>query len=303
MRKVDLAGILRKYGHNADGTFELSGEGGLLCSAAIADELTTALASKRLDGAGESLVHRAVDEILVAGASPKALTCQYLGGRLDREIVEPIATGVASACAAIGVALSSFSVASSAGAAYLVGAVFGTRPVERVFGRSAMSAGDRLVGLPGRGLQSSGFALARAVLFGRLGLQMEDEIPGAGCTAREALLETRRSHAKLLVRGIEGGLIRALIPTRERGILGSVGDRLPEHLDAILDLESWETPPLFDVLIKASGRSFDALLEDLNMGVGMIAVVREADVEAFLTEEPEARVIGRLVHGRGAARL
>lgn len=303
MVEVDLAHILCKHGHAADGSFELSGADGLVRSSALADELSLALSSGRLDGVGENLVHRAVDEILVAGARPKAMTCQYLGGRLGPEVVEPIADGVASACAALDVALSSFSASRSSGAAYLVGAVLGIRPANAGFGRGPMSEGDRLVGLPGSGLQSSGFALARAILFGRMGLHLDDEIPGAGCTGREALLEVRRSHAKPLARALERGLLHALISTSEGGIADSVTAALPDHLDAMIDLSIWRIPPLFEVLARASGRSFDDLLGELNMGVGMIAVVREQNVERLAEEAPEARVIGRLLPGSGATRF
>ena len=283
-------------------TFELPSEHGVARCVSISEELSLALTAKRLEGAGADLVHRAVNEALADGARPAALACQYLGGRLGADVVETLSRGVRDACARLGITLSSFTTAKSAGGAYLIAAIVAARTTTEI-DPGPLSLGDVLFGLEGKGLHSCGFALARAILFGRMGLHLEDEIPSTGLTVAQALLEVRRCYAPLLVKPIERGLIRALVPISDGGLIGSLSAALPPRLDARIVRNSWPTPRLFHALTDASGRSADDLLSELNMGLGLIAVVPEAHAESFaaaLTEasEPVHR-IGRLIEGGG----
>jgi phosphoribosylformylglycinamidine cyclo-ligase len=285
-------------------TFELSSDHGVARCVSLSEELSLALTAKRLDGAGMDLVHRAVNEALADGARPAALACQYLGGRLSHEVVEALARGVRDACNRLGITLSSFTTAKSSGAAYLIAAIVAARSTIKI-DPGPMSAGDVLFGLEGRGLHSCGFAFSRAILFGRMGLHLEDEIPGTSLTVGGALLEVRRCYAPSMVKPLERGLVRALIAISGGGLRASLQAALPSSLDARVDHGSWPVPRLFTVLVEASGRPFDDLLDDLNMGLGAIAVVPEALAEEFsanLRDQGESvHRIGRLVPGEGRA--
>jgi phosphoribosylformylglycinamidine cyclo-ligase len=283
-------------------TFELSSEHGVARCVSISEELSLALTAKRLEGAGADLVHRAVNEALADGARPAALACQYLGGRMGADVVETLSRGVRDACAHLGITLSSFTTAKSSGGAYLIAAIVAARATTEL-DPGPLSAGDVLIGLEGRGLHSCGFSLARAILFGRMGLHLEDEIPGTGSTVAGALLEVRRCYAPLLVKPIERGLIRSLISISDGGLTGAIASALPAHLDARIQRGTWPVPRLFTVLVEASGKRFDDLAGELNMGLGLVAVVPEAriaELSAVLSEtnEPVHR-IGGLVAGSG----
>jgi phosphoribosylformylglycinamidine cyclo-ligase len=287
-------------------TFELSSDHGVARCVSISEELSLALTAKRLDGAGADLVHRAVNEALADGARPAALACQYLGGRLGPEVVETLSRGVRDACNRLGITLSSFTTAKSSGAAYLIAAIVAARAATEI-DPGQLSAGDVLFGLEGNGLHSCGFALARAILFGRMGLHLEDEIPGANTTVAAALLEVRRCYAPLLVKPIERGLVRALIPISDGGITGSMTAALPRHLDARIENGSWPIPRLFTALVEGSGKGAGDLFAELNMGLGAITVVPADMADAFTAalagaNEPVHR-IGGLVEGEGGVVL
>jgi phosphoribosylformylglycinamidine cyclo-ligase len=290
--------------HTKSETFELSSDHGVARCVSLSEELSLALTAKRLDGAGADLVHRAVNEALADGARPAALACQYLGGRLGHDVVETLARGVREACNRLGITLSSFTTAKSSGSAYLIAAIVAARATT-VIDLGPPVAGDVLFGLEGKGLHSCGFALARAILFGRMGLHLEDEIPGTGLTVAGALLEVRRCYAPSLVKPIERGLVRTLVPISDGGLRGSLQATLPNTLDARVEKGSWPVPRLFTVLVEGSGRPFDDLLDELNMGLGLIAIVPAAKAEEFAaamreTTDPVHR-IGGLVGGEGRA--
>jgi phosphoribosylformylglycinamidine cyclo-ligase len=283
-------------------TFELESEHGVARCVSISEELSLALTAKRLDGAGADLVHRAVNEALADGARPAALACQYLGGRLGADVVDALSRGVRDACSRLGITLSSFTTAKSSGSAYLIAAIVAARATSDI-DPGPPSPGDVLFGFEGNGLHSSGFALARAILFGRMGLHLEDEIPGTGNTVAEALLKVRSCYAPLLVKPMERGLIRALVSVSEGGLTGGLSLLLPPRLDARIRKGSWPIPRLFAALVEASGRTFDDLTGELNMGLGCIAVVpedRADELAALLLEagEPVHR-IGSMVEGAG----
>ncbi|MCG8468992.1 MAG: AIR synthase-related protein, partial [Gemmatimonadetes bacterium] len=82
---------------------------------------------------------------------------------------------------------------------------------------------------------------------------------------------------------------------------------LGPDLDAVVDVTSWKRPPEFDVVAQASGAEPDELFRTLNMGVGMIAIVRPDEVETVTrqiqTAGCHAFECGALTSGEGIVRL
>jgi phosphoribosylformylglycinamidine cyclo-ligase len=58
----------------------------------------------------------------------------------------------------------------------------------------------------------------------------------------------------------------------------------------VVDLASWEVPPVFRVLESAGGVPRADMLRTFNMGVGMCAVVDPADADAVLEAAAAAGV-------------
>jgi phosphoribosylformylglycinamidine cyclo-ligase len=79
--------------------------------------------------------------------------------------------------------------------------------------------------------------------------------------------------------------VRALAHVTGGGILGNLTRALPDGVEARIDWDSWERPPVFAWLV-AQGIEEDELRRVFNLGVGMCAVVPEPP--------PGATVIGEL---------
>ena len=77
---------------------------------------------------------------------------------------------------------------------------------------------------------------------------------------------------------------------------------LPEGLGAAIERGSWDVPPICTYLVERGGLGEAEAFHALNMGLGMLAVVAEADVPAALAAAPEARRVGAIV-GEPGVRL
>jgi len=75
---------------------------------------------------------------------------------------------------------------------------------------------------------------------------------------------------------------------------------LPPYLDAQIYAESWRWPALFLLLQRWGNVPDEEMRRVFNLGIGMVAIVEESQLNSFLNMLPEqAFVIGRLVSGRG----
>jgi phosphoribosylaminoimidazole (AIR) synthetase len=90
------------------------------------------------------------------------------------------------------------------------------------------------------------------------------------------------------------------------GLTDNIPRVLPKTLDAEIDTASWQIPALFTFLMAKGGLGIDDARQALNLGVGMVLVVKPELAEAVLTQLHEAEepawVLGRLVKGAGSVR-
>ena len=272
------------------GRFRLPGPAELVASAdGVGTKVLVAARAGVHDTVGEDLVNHCVNDILAEGAEPLFFLDYFACGRLDPEVAYQVIEGVTRGCKANGCELLGGETAEMPGvydpgdydlAGFIVG-----RRVFDVPGRSGVRPGDRLVALPSSGLHTNGYSLARKVLFDRLGLETEDAVPQLGGeTVGQALLRVHRSYLEPLRVVLESGAVRALAHITGGGIPGNLARVLPEDADAIVSLDSWTPPPLFQILASESGLSDSELYEALNKGVGMIAVVPEDEVDRVLAD-------------------
>ncbi len=271
------------------GRFKLSGDPELVASAdGVGTKVMVAQLAGRHDTVGEDLVNHCVNDILVEGAVPLFFLDYFACGRLDADVAYDVVAGIARGCRANGCALLGGETAEMPGmyapgdydlAGFIVGRV--QLPIA---GRSAVRPGDRLIALPSTGLHTNGYSLARAILFERLGLEVNDGYPGADRSVGDVLLEVHRSYLEPLRGACESGRVRALAHITGGGIPGNLARALPDDCDALVDLSSWSPGPVFDLLAAESGLASTELYETLNMGVGMIAVVSPAESEAVLDD-------------------
>jgi phosphoribosylformylglycinamidine cyclo-ligase len=261
------------------------------------------------DTVGGDLVNHCINDILVQGARPLFFLDYIAAQRLEPGIIAEIVKGMATACQGSGCALIGGELAEMPGvyaegevdvAGTIVGVVAEADLLPRL---DRMAAGDVLIALPSSGLHTNGYSLARKVCFELEKLDVNDQLPGTGKSVGEALLAVHRSYLAQLMPLVKAGRLVAMAHITGGGLTDNIPRVLPDTLDAEIDTASWEIPALFTFLMDKGGLGLDDARQALNLGVGMVIVVKPEDAAAVLADlkaQGEAAwTLGRLVAGTG----
>jgi phosphoribosylformylglycinamidine cyclo-ligase len=192
------------------------------------------------------------------------------------EEVAELVEGAAGVCRAAGVALVGGETAELPGIYQeseldFAGTCVGLVERHRVIDGSRCEVGDVVVGLPSNGLHTNGFSLVRTLV-------------GDGDFDSELLLAPHRLYIDE-IRDLRARTdVRALAHVTGGGILGNLSRVLPGGLEARIDWESWDRPPVFAWLADR-GVEEDELRRVFNLGIGMCAVLPEAPDGALVIGE------------------
>ncbi len=263
----------------------------------------------RVRGVGADIVNHCIDDVLVQSARPLMFLDYIAASTLDADLVAEVVSGMAEACEAAGCALLGGETAEmpgvyAEGAFDVAGTLIGYAERSALLPADDVVPGDVLIALASSGPHTNGYSLLRR-LFRWFPM---DAVPlGLDRPLGEALLEPHRSYLDViapLLDDADGPRVKALAHITGGGLPENVPRVLPDGVDAEVDLGSWPVPPLF-ALVRDLLPGMDAheLHRTLNMGVGMVIVCAEAEVEAMQSAiDEDTWVIGRLVEGRAGHR-
>jgi phosphoribosylformylglycinamidine cyclo-ligase len=265
----------------------------------VGTKTLVAAALGRYDTVGQDLVNHCINDILAQGARPLFFMDYIAMAKLDPTQVAEVVGGCATACRAAGCALLGGETAEMpdvyhAGAFDLAGTIVGVVERERMLPRD-VAAGDAILALPSSGLHTNGYSLARRIFDGRYD-ERPDELGGQ--SIGEALLAIHRPYLREVATLREAGLpIHALAHITGGGLWDNLPRVLPAGLGAAIRRESWDIPPIFELLVEAGGLAEREAFHALNMGLGMLVVVPPDTAEAALAALPEARLVGKVALG------
>lgn len=251
----------------------------------------------RWSNIGHDIVNHCVNDILVQNARPLFFLDYVATSKLVPEAVAAVVTGIAQACAAVGCALLGGETAEMPGV-YAEGAFDVAGTVVGLVDRGAlwpqqdaMAAGDVLLGLPSSGPHTNGYSLIRRVVANQdLSQTLAD-----GQTLADALLAPHRCYvAAVDSLTAHGVVIKGLAHITGGGFTDNIPRILPEHLAARVDTGAWRVPPVFQALLEWSAMDTAEAYRVFNMGVGMVAVIPAADLDAALAAAPDAVPMGEL---------
>ena len=121
-------------------------------------------------------------------------------------------------------------------------------------------------------------------------------------TLGEALLTPTRLYVKDALAAIKAGA-KGLAHITGGGITDNLPRCLPDGLDAAIDLSRIAPLPVFPWLARTGGVAQAEMLRAFNCGIGMVAVVDEAQADAVISAFGDALRIGTLVPGEGEAKV
>lgn len=238
----------------------------------------------RHDTIGHDLVAMVVDDIVVSGAEPLFMTDYIACGAVEPERIARIVAGIAEGCEIAGVALVGGETAEHPGLMEpdeydLAGAATGVVDAADVLGPERVVPGDVVLCIASSGLHSNGFSLVRRVVE-HAGLSLTDEIPEFGRTLGEELLEPTRIYTKPLLEVLRATEVHALSHVTGGGLAANLARVLPAGTFATVDRATWAPAPVFDAIARWGNVPREDLEGTLNQGVGFVAVLPAASVEA-----------------------
>jgi phosphoribosylformylglycinamidine cyclo-ligase len=242
----------------------------------VGSKLMLARRAGRLRWAGQDLAAHCINDVVCSGADPLFLLDYVAANRIDEEQVVELVEGAAEVCRAAGCALIGGETAELPGIYQpeeldFAGTCVGVVDRDRVLDGSRCAPGDVVVGLASSGLHTNGFSLVRELLG-------DDDIDA------DLLLTPHRLYVHE-VRELRAQVdVRALAHVTGGGILGNLSRVLPAGIEARIDWNSWERPPVFAWLAER-GVEEDELRRVFNLGIGMCAVVPEAPPGSFVIGE------------------
>ena len=252
----------------------------------VGTKVAIALALDRHDTIGFDLVGMVVDDIVVCGAEPLFMTDYIATGRVVPERVAAIVSGIARACEQARVALVGGETAEHPGLLGpdeydVAGAATGVVEYADVLGPQRVAAGDVVLGLASSGLHSNGYSLVRRVVA-HAGWALDRHVDEFARTLGEELLEPTRVYSADLLDliGADGVDVHALSHVTGGGLAANLARVLPDHLHARLDRSTWTPPAVFSTVGRLGNVPREDLERTLNMGVGFVALVPAASVDA-----------------------
>lgn len=279
----------------------------------VGTKLKIAFAMDKHDTVGIDCVAMCVNDIACAGGEPLFFLDYIACGKNEPEKIANIVSGVAKGCCQAGAALIGGETAEMPGfypkdeydlAGFAVGIV---DRKNMITGESIIS-GDAIIGIMSSGIHSNGFSLVRRVFDTRkesLGRTYESL---GGKSIGETLLEPTIIYVKALRAVKEGGIdIKGCCHITGGGFYENVPRMLHDGVHAQIQADSYEVPPIFNMLAEDGNISKDIMYNTFNMGIGMMLAVNEADadktVELINSSGQKACIIGRITEGQKGVTL
>ena len=268
----------------------------------VGTKLEVARLVGRYDTVGVDLVAMLVDDLACVGAEPLFLLDYVAVGSLNPTRIEELVSGIAEGCRLANVALLGGETAEHGGVMKpddLDVAGFAVGVVERgeELGPARVREGDVLVGFASPGLRSNGYSLARKILVSGDGNLNEPAFAGSTRTLGDELLVPSVIYAPTvtMLRHELAGAVHACAHVTGGGIVGNVARVLPEHLDAVIDMTSFDTPEIFFEIQRRGQVSSDEMVRVFNCGLGMVVALDASAAEAAITLARAAGVNSSLV--------
>jgi phosphoribosylformylglycinamidine cyclo-ligase len=256
----------------------------------VGTKLEVARQVGRYDTVGIDLVAMLVDDLACVGAEPLFLLDYVAVGALNPTRIEELVSGIAQGCRIAGAALLGGETAEHGGVMKsddLDVAGFAVGVVERgeELGPVRVREGDVLIGFGSPGLRSNGYSLARKVLIDGQDSLRKPAYPGATRMLGEELLLPSVIYAPVVtsLRRELGGAVHAVAHVTGGGIVGNVVRILPDNLDAVLDMTSFETPEIFFEIQRRGGVSSEEMVRVFNCGLGMVVAIDASGADAAIT--------------------
>ena len=242
----------------------------------VGSKLILARRAERLHWAGMDLAAHCINDVITTGADPLFFLDYIAANSIRLDQVTELVEGAAEVCRAANCMLIGGETAELPGVYRedeldFAGTCVGIVECEQLIDGTRCEAGDVVLGLPSSGLHTNGFSLVRTLVG-------DDEFDA------DLLLAPHRLYLEEVHALRDRADVKALAHVTGGAILGNLARVLPEGLEARIDWDAWERPPVFAWLVE-QGVDEQELRRVFNVGIGMCAVVADAPGDALVIGE------------------
>ena len=272
----------------------------------VGTKLMVAFMMDKHDTIGFDLVAMCVNDIVVSGAEPLFFLDYIATGKLVPSMMVDVMKGIAGGCRLAGCALIGGETAEMPSmyqdAEYdLAGFAVGVVERDGIIDGGSIKPGDRIIGLASSGLHSNGYSLARNVVFDKMGFNISDRIDILNKTIGEELLIPTMIYVKTVIHMMKHFNIKGIAHITGGGLTENIPRVLPEGTNAVLYPGRWNAHAIFYLIEKWGNIEREEMYRDFNMGIGLVMVLSEDQVEKALGElircGEEPSLIGEVVEG------
>lgn len=239
------------------------------------------------DTVGIDCVAMCVNDVVCAGAEPLFFLDYIACGKNYPEKIAAIVKGVAEGCKQAGAALVGGETAEHPGLMPedeydLAGFAVGVAEEKDLITGADIRPGDVLVGIASSGVHSNGFSLVRKVIK-MTAEALNTYYDSLGETLGEALLAPTKIYVKTLKNIKDAGVkIKGCSHITGGGFYENIPRMLPEGIRAVVKKDSYEVPPIFNMLSKDGDIAEQMMYNTFNMGIGMVLAVASEDTETVM---------------------
>ena len=258
----------------------------------VGTKLKVALDSKKYDSIGVDCFAMCANDIICHGAKPLFFLDYLACGKLDSEIAAEIVMGMVKACKDNNCALIGGETAEMPGmyqpgdydvAGFCVGIV----EKDQIIDGSKIKKGDKIIALPSSGFHSNGFSLVRKIFP-----DFNEEFEGK--PLYETLLVPTELYYQPIHKILEETNVHGIAHITGGGIIENIPRIIPENLCASIDTNKIKIPSVMLELEKRGNIDRTEMYGTFNMGVGMVVVIEEKNVEKVLNLLEDAYEIGEI---------
>ncbi len=274
----------------------------------VGTKLKLAFMMDKHDTVGQDVVAMCVNDVLAQGAVPLFFLDYIAVGKNYPERVEAIVKGVSDGCVLANCALVGGETAEMPDmydqdeydvAGFTVGVV----EKSKIIDGSKTKAGDVVIGLGSSGVHSNGFSLVRKLVLKDHQLDLHQTYEGLSKSLGETLLTPTRIYVRSISELLSHVDVHGVANITGGGFYENMPRCLKKGLGIELQSGSWPIPEIFPFLQKLGNIEENEMYNVFNMGIGMIVVVDEKDVQETLdilkSMNEEAYVIGHVTDQEG----
>jgi len=251
----------------------------------VGTKLNVANAVQRHDTIGIDLVAMCVNDLAVQGAEPLFFLDYLATGKLDVAIATEVISGISAGCRIAGCALIGGETAEMPGMYgrgdyELAGFAVGAGERDTLIDGGKVRAGDVVLGLASTGLHANGFSLIRQIVRDS-GHSYHEAAPFAPeQRLGDYLLTPTRIYVQACLALAKEGVARAFAHITGGGLVANVPRQIPPRFAAVLDAATWPLPAAVRWFAQEGRIAADELAHTFNCGIGLVAIVAPADVDA-----------------------